>query len=118
VNFRYIEFPILLKLYEEEKIVTVELGLAYARLISYKQNNVVPANIINPFKKSDTSLLLGIDYAVRNKRKRALPFHMNFRYTVSLLPITRYNWYMARSTFYAKGQFNRVFTVTLNYKIS
>lgn len=117
-SLNYIEFPLLIKLYDKDNSITVESGIAYARLISYEQYNVVPAKIIEPFDDDDISLIIGLDYFIKYKKRKSFPLYLNFRYTSSVLSITPYTWYMARSTFYMKGQYNRVFTITLNYKIS
>ena len=110
----YIEVPLLLQYHQSNKL-KIEGGVQLAYLINGYYNDIngeIPTYSVNPFRKNDFGLLLGIDY------KYSKNISLNTRLSNSILPIGTEDYDLVNSyNSSRKGKYNSVLSFAIHYNL-
>ncbi len=111
LRLNYIEIPLMYR-FRINDFLKIETGLMYAYLINHKefdiQGEVVPDPSVPTFKKSDFSILVGINYRINTH----LAFSLRYSYSIlAIRPKPSSAVYM-----YNSGQYNDVICTSLQYQ--
>ena len=110
----YIEIPLLLQYHQSNKL-KIEGGVQLAYLINGYYNDIngeIPTYSVNPFRKNDFGLLLGIDY------KYSKNISLNTRLSNSILPIGTEDYDLVNSyNSSRKGKYNSVLSFAIHYNL-
>ena len=110
----YIEVPLLLQDDQSNKL-KIEGGVQLAYLINGYYNDIngeIPTYSVNPFRKNDFGLLLGIDY------KYSKNISLNTRLSNSILPIGTEDYDLVNSyNSSRKGKYNSVLSFAIHYNL-
>ena len=114
ISSSYIEVPLLLQYHQSNKL-KIEGGVQLAYLINGYYNDIngeIPTYSVNPFRKNDFGLLLGIDY------KYSENISLNTRLSNSILPIGAEDWDIVNSyNSSRKGKYNSVLSFAIHYNL-
>ena len=114
ISSSYIEVPLLLQYHQSNKL-KIEGGVQLAYLINGYYNDIngeIPTYSVNPFRKNDFGLLLGIDY------KYSKNISLNTRLSNSILPIGTEDYDLVNSyNSSRKGKYNSVLSFAIHYNL-
>ena len=114
ISSSYIEVPLLLQYHQSNKL-KIEGGVQLAYLINGYYNDIngeIPTYSVNPFRKNDFGLLLGIDY------KYSKNISLNTRLSNSILPIGTEDYELVNSyNSSRKGKYNSVLSFAIHYNL-
>ena len=114
ISCSYIEVPLLLQYHQSNKL-KIEGGVQLAYLINGYYNDIngeIPTYSVNPFRKNDFGLLLGIDY------KYSKNISLNTRLSNSILPIGTEDYDLVNSyNSSRKGKYNSVLSFAIHYNL-
>ena len=114
ISSSYIEVPLLLQYHQSNKL-KIEVGVQLAYLINGYYNDIngeIPTYSVNPFRKNDFGLLLGIDY------KYSKNISLNTRLSNSILPIGAEDYDVVDSyNSSRKGKYNSVLSFAIHYNL-
>lgn len=114
ISSSYIEAPLLLQYHQSNKL-KIEGGVQLAYLINGYYNDIngeIPTYSVNPFRKNDFGLLLGIDY------KYSKNISLNTRLSNSILPIGTEDYDLVNSyNSSRKGKYNSVLSFAIHYNL-
>ena len=114
ISSSYIEVPLLLQYHQSNKL-KIEGGVQLAYLINGYYNDIngeIPTYSVNPFRKNDFGLLLGIDY------KYSKNISLNTRLSNSILPIGTEDYDAVNSyNSSRKGKYNSVLSFAIHYNL-
>ena len=114
ISSSYIEVPLLLQYHQSNKL-KIEGGVQLAYLINGYYNDIngeIPTYSVNPFRKNDFGLLLGIDYTYSKN------ISLNTRLSNSILPIGTEDYDLVNSyNSSRKGKYNSVLSFAIHYNL-
>ena len=114
ISSSYIEVPLLLQYHQSNKL-KIEGGVQLAYLINGYYNDIngeIPTYSVNPFRKNEFGLLLGIDY------KYSKNISLNTRLSNSILPIGTEDYDLVNSyNSSRKGKYNSVLSFAIHYNL-
>ena len=114
ISCSYIEVPLVLQYHQSNKL-KIEGGVQLAYLINGYYNDIngeIPTYSVNPFRKNDFGLLLGIDY------KYSKNISLNTRLSNSILPIGTEDYDLVNSyNSSRKGKYNSVLSFAIHYNL-